>query len=153
MCGNDTQIFHGFDAFSSGVYSTGEALPLGSNAGVTSSAWYGNQSAADAGVAAANTAAPAKTVNARAFISLLLPRLRLGRLTSPRHARPAGGHDKSSFTPLARGFRPFRAFKAVSISTLTKRVGWCGCNWPMRSMSAEITVPSMKYPPPDTASR
>src|SRR6202020_2672922 len=134
MCGNDTQIFHGFDAFSSGVYSTGEALPLGSNAGVTSSAWYGNQSAANAGVAAANTAAPAKTVIARAFISLLLPRRRLGRLTSPRHARPAGGHERSSFTRPARAFRSFRAFKAVSISTLTKRVGWCGSNCPITSI-------------------
>src|SRR6201987_2097780 len=81
MCGNDTQIFHGFDAFSSGTYSTGETLPLGSNAGVTSSALYGNHSAADASSAATNAATLAKTVNARAFISFLLTRPPPGCLT------------------------------------------------------------------------
>jgi hypothetical protein len=63
------------------------------------------------------------------------------------------GQERLSFSRPALAFRSARAFKAVSISTLTKRAGWCGCSCPMRSMSAEMTVPSMKYPPPDTASR
>jgi hypothetical protein len=89
----------------------------------------------------------------------LSPRpLPFGRL-NPKAARSKGiplgvsGQERLSFSRPALAFRSARAFKAVSISTLTKRAGWCGCSWPMRSMSAEMTVPSMKYPPPDTASR
>ena len=43
-----------------------------------------------------------------------------------------------------RSARCLRAASASSIVTLIKRVGVCGCNWPIRSMSAEITVPTMK---------
>lgn len=40
--------------------------------------------------------------------------------------------------------RSRRAARAAFMSTLTKRVGVWGCNWPIRSMSAEMTVPIMK---------
>ena len=46
--------------------------------------------------------------------------------------------------PARRSARCLRAASASSIVTLIKRVGVCGCNWPIRSMSAEITVPTIK---------
>ena len=40
--------------------------------------------------------------------------------------------------------RSWRAASDVLRSIFTNRVGVCGCSWPIRSMSAEITVPTMK---------
>ena len=40
--------------------------------------------------------------------------------------------------------RSCRALSAVGISTSTNLVSVCGCSWPIRSMSAEMTVPIMK---------
>jgi hypothetical protein len=40
--------------------------------------------------------------------------------------------------------RSCRASSAVVMSTCTNRVGVCGCIWPIKSMSAEITAPSIK---------
>ena len=52
--------------------------------------------------------------------------------------------DEAFLQPTRRGF-PLRPSRKSGLHIdLTKRVGWCGCNWPMRSMSAEITVPNMK---------
>lgn len=40
--------------------------------------------------------------------------------------------------------RSFRAFKACDMVTWVNLVGVWGCNWPIKSMSAEITAPTMK---------
>ena len=93
-------------------------------------------------------------------LRLLRPRPVLARLQGPvRHhaegfqdacragaisGRGAARQPSASLTLASSAFRSRRAASASSIVTSTKRVGVCGCSWPIRSMSAEITVPSMK---------
>ena len=65
------------------------------------------------------------------------------------HQLPDGGAPTHVFVQgrvggLAAAVCARRPHVAVSMSTETNLVGTCGCNCPIRSLSAEMTVPSMK---------
>jgi hypothetical protein len=65
----------------------------------------------------------------------------------PPQKNPAGNQGdnvKDARTLAISSARVRRAASASSISTLTNFTGVLGCSWPIRSISAEMTVPTMK---------